>query len=92
MLAPVSVAPPDQGHGVGSALVRAGLRILQEPEANGCVVQGDPAYYNRFGFRADPALTLPGVPDGYFQALHFTDAATSGQVALHPAFNAHEHD
>ena len=90
VLGPVSVAPAHQGHGVGSALVRAGLRMLQEQEANGCVVLGDPAWYGRFGFRAEPALTLPGAPTEAFQALRFTDAASAGVVVLHPAFGHHE--
>lgn len=87
VLAPVSVAPADQGHGVGAALVSAGLRMLQEQGARGCVVLGDPAYYARFGFRATPGFTLTGAPDGAFQALAF-DASiqTGGEVALHPVF------
>lgn len=90
VLGPVAVDPADQGHGVGSALVRAGLRLLQEREANGCVVLGDPDYYRRFGFAPDPLLTLRGAPAGMFQALRFTDAASAGEVVLHPAFGHHE--
>lgn len=92
VLGPVAVAPADQGHGIGTALVHAGMRILQERQANGCVVLGDPAYYGRFGFRPDPLLTLPGAPEGAFQALRFTDAASAGEVILHPAFGLHEQD
>ncbi|WP_447729574.1 GNAT family N-acetyltransferase [Pseudoxanthomonas suwonensis] len=90
VLGPLAVDPSDQGRGVGSALVHAGLRALQEREANGCVVLGDPAYYGRFGFVADPLLTLPGAPEGMFQALRFTDAASAGEVVLHPAFGQQE--
>lgn len=86
VLGPLAVDPADQGHGVGAALVRAGLAELQAREANGCVVLGDPAYYGRFGFVAEPGLTLPGAPEGAFQALRFTDAASAGEVVLHPAF------
>ncbi len=86
----MAVDPDDQGRGVGSALVHAGLRLLQEREANGCVVLGEPGYYSRFGFRADPLLTLPGAPEGMFQALRLTDAASAGEVVLHPAFGHHE--
>lgn len=90
VLGPAAVDPADQGHGVGAALVQAGLRMLQERQANGCVVLGDPAWYGRFGFTADPLLTLPGAPEGMFQALRFTDAASAGEVVLHPAFGHHE--
>ena len=92
VLGPVAVDPADQGHGVGGALIRAGLRMLQEREANGCVVLGDPGYYSRFGFRPDPLLTLPDAPDGAFQALRFTDAASAGEVVLHAGFGHHEND
>lgn len=90
VLGPVAVDPADQGHGVGAALVQAGLRLLQEQQANGCVVLGDPAWYARFGFAADPLLTLPGAPPGRFQALRLTDAGSAGEVVLHPAFGHHE--
>ena len=66
--------------------------MLQEREANGCVVLGDPGYYSRFGFRPDPLLTLPDAPDGAFQALRFTDAASAGEVVLHAGFGHHEND
>ena len=79
-------------HGIGDALIRTGLRLLDEREADGCVVLGDPAYYSRFGFRPDPLLTLPGAPEGAFQALRYTDAASAGEVVLHPAFGHHEKD
>lgn len=92
VLGPVAVEPSDQGHGVGGALVRAGLRLLEEREADGCVVLGDPKYYARFGFRPDRLLTLPASPPGAFQALRFTDAASAGEVVLHPAFGHHEYD
>ena len=70
----------------------SGLRILEEREANGCVVLSDPAYYARFGFRPDPLLTLPAAPDAAFQALRFTDAGSAGEVVLHAAFGHHEYD
>ena len=85
VLGPIAVDPADQGHGIGAALVRAGLRILEEREANGCVVLGDPAYYARFGFRPDPLLTLPAAPDAAFQALRFTDAGSAGDEPWRPA-------
>ena len=87
VLGPIAVDPADQGHGIGAALVRAGLRILEER-----VVLGDPAYYARFGFRPDPLLTLPAAPDAAFQALRFTDAGSAGEVVLHAAFGHHEYD
>jgi len=60
-LAPLSVAPIFQRRGVGSRLMREALDARQVHGASGCVLLGDPRYYNRFGFRTDPNLTLPGV-------------------------------
>jgi putative acetyltransferase len=49
---------------------------------------GEPRYYNRFGFRADPDLKLPGVPPEYFQAIAFDDSQPRGDISYHAAFNA----
>jgi len=85
-LGPVAVVPTQQGRGIGSRLVREALRQLQANGAQGCVLVGEPAYYGRFGFRAEPALTLPGVPPEYFQALCLADDRARGVVAFHAAF------
>lgn len=87
-LGPVAVVPSRQARGMGSALVREALRLLREKGAAGCVVLGEPAYYGRFGFRADPALRLEGVPAPYFQALPFGRNPARGAVSYHPAFEA----
>ncbi len=49
-LAPLAVAPEKQGRGVGSALVRAGLRECISLGWQAVFLLGDPAYYSRFGF------------------------------------------
>lgn len=51
-LAPVSVSPSRQRHGVGRALIREGLRRLAAGPWQAVFVLGDPAYYQRFGFDA----------------------------------------
>ena len=85
-LGPISVAPAQQGRGVGSALMRAALAALRERGAAGCVLLGDPAYYGRFGFRADSRLRLPGVPADYFQAVLFNGVWPDAEVRYHDAF------
>ena len=85
-LGPVSVDPAWQRRGIGAQLVQQGLARLRAAGARGCVLLGDPSYYGRFGFRADPALVYPGVPAQYFQALAFTGPMPSGVVAYHLAF------
>lgn len=86
-LGPVAVLPAMQGRGIGAALIQAGLDQLKARGAAGCVVMGDPAYYQRFGFEATPALTYPGVPPEYFMAQVFTRPA-QGQVDYHEGFAA----
>lgn len=87
-LGPVSVLPAWQGRGIGSALMEACLARLRERGARGCVLVGEPGYYQRFGFRSLPGLILPGVPPEYFMALSWRDERPRGEVAFHPAFAA----
>ncbi|WP_182344414.1 GNAT family N-acetyltransferase [Comamonas koreensis] len=84
---PVSVIPKLQGHGIGSQLMRAALQRLSEQGASGCVVLGDPSYYQRFGFTNEASLVLPDVPPEYFMALSFTQQRPIGTVAYHQAFS-----
>ena len=85
-LGPVAVDPARQRAGIGAQLVEQGLARLRRMNAKGCVVLGEPGYYGRFGFKADPRLTYPGPPPEYFQALPFGEGLLSGNVAYHPAF------
>ncbi|MFQ6574648.1 GNAT family N-acetyltransferase [Pseudomonas sp. UM16] len=89
-LGPISVRPDRQGQGVGSALMEAALAELRRLGGVGCVVLGEPGYYGRFGFKAEPGLELPGVPQEYFQAVSFGDEMPSGTVKYHAAFEATE--
>jgi len=87
-LGPVSVLPSYQRRGIGSALVMDALRVLSSIGAGGCVVLDDPAFYERFGFKANSALTLGGVPAEYFMAVAFDASMPSGKVSYHEAFRA----
>jgi putative acetyltransferase len=87
-LGPVSVTPQQQGLGIGARLVREALQQLRALGGKGCVLVGEPAYYARFGFRAEPPLVLPGVPPAYFQAVCFETPAPAGVVTFHKAFDA----
>ena len=49
-LAPVAVHPKFQSQGIGSQLIREGLRLCEELGYDYCVLLGDPKYYLRFGF------------------------------------------
>ncbi len=85
-LGPVSVLPVWQGRDIGSALMEACLARLRRRGARGCLLVGEPGYYQRFGFRSLPGLILPGVPPEYFMALSWGDEWPQGEVAFHPAF------
>ena len=87
-LGPVSVWPDSQGRGIGQSLIRHGLDELRRIEGRGCVLIGDPAYYCRFGFVADPAVTYAGLPTQYVQRLTFGDAVPSGEIVYHAGFGA----
>lgn len=87
-LGPISVRPAWQGQGIGAALVRAAVEALQQRGASGCVLLGEPTYYARFGFRAEPDLVLPGVPPEYFQALCLRPPMARGEVRYSEAFEA----
>lgn len=50
ILAPLGVAPAHHRHGIGSALVRAGLTYMAAQGCDLVFVYGNPVYYNRFGF------------------------------------------
>jgi len=85
-LGPVAVEPGRQLRGIGAALIEAGLARLRTRGAKGCVVLGEPVYYGRFGFAADPAFRLEGVPVDYFLRLAFEAAPHGGKVEYDPAF------
>lgn len=87
-LGPLSVAPQHQRRGIGTLLMEQLLDELRGLNACGCVVLGDPGYYGRFGFTAEPSLVLPGVPPEYFQAISFGGPLPSGTVSYHQSFAA----
>jgi putative acetyltransferase len=86
-LGPISVIPDYQSVGIGSQLMRQALATLRELGASGCVVLGEPEYYSRFGFKAEPSLVLPDVPPEYFQAISFHAPIPIGLVSYHESFN-----
>jgi putative acetyltransferase len=86
-LGPVSVSPEVQKLGIGSKLIREGLSQIKKKGARGCVLEGDPEYYQRFGFKNHPDLVYEGTPDPkYFMALPFYEDVLKGKVEFHKAF------
>jgi putative acetyltransferase len=72
MLSPLAVRPDRQRTGIGTALVREGLRLSAERTEPLVIVEGDPRYYSRFGFVAASTLGLErpyeSIPEAAFQA------------------------
>ena len=90
-LSPLGVLPEHQGQGHGSALARASVdavRALGEPAL---LVEGNPAYYGRFGFvRADELGLLPppeALHDSAVQVAVFDEARLPrGRIVYAPPF------
>lgn len=84
-LAPMAVLPERQNQGIGSLLVREGLKKCQHLGCNAVVVLGHPEYYPRFGFVPSSQKGLRceyPVPDEAFMAIELTTDALSGQHGL----------
>lgn len=84
-IGPLAVRLDRQSRGIGSALMGAALARLRAQGAGGVVLVGDPAYYGRFGFAADPAVVVEGIPAEYVLTLPFGRPA-QGHVRFHAAF------
>jgi len=73
VLSPLAVMPGHHKRGIGSALVRHGLKALGARRVPLVFLEGDPGYYSRFGFAPGggqgfrkPSLRIP---DRAFQAI-----------------------
>lgn len=86
-LGPISVLPELQKRGIGSKLIHKGMPAIQAIGAKGCVLEGSPKYYQRFGFKSYPGLIYEGAPGlEYFMALPFHEDVPKGKVEYHQAF------
>lgn len=85
-LGPVSVLPDLHGQGVGGELIRAGLEQIAGLGALGCILTGDPNYYQRFGFDVMPDCCPPEEPGEYFQVRLLHAEAANARFTFHPAF------
>jgi putative acetyltransferase len=92
-LAPLAVAPERQRRGIGSALVRAGLRVLAAQGEALVFVLGEPAYYARFGFAVAAARPFASAYSGsHFMALRLgAKAPPAGRLGYPGAFDRLAH-
>lgn len=91
-LAPMAVLPQHQNRGIGSRLVREGLRECRRLNCEAVVVLGHTEYYPRFGFvpasRKGLRCEYP-VPDEVFMVTELVEGALDGRPSLvkyHPEF------
>ena len=94
-LGPIAVSPARQGQGIGSALVRAGLRALAEAGYEMVFLVGSPRYYPRFGYQPAQPLGFssdyvePGGRHEHFMLAILGETFPSGvrgHLRFHPAF------
>jgi putative acetyltransferase len=84
-LAPLGVLPGFQGRGVGTDLVRHGLRALVRAGRRAVVVLGHPSYYTRFGFQPARSFGLSWEVSGHedaFMALELEPGALSAGAGV----------
>jgi putative acetyltransferase len=82
-LAPVAVLPDHQRQGIGSLLIRHGLKECVRLGGSAVVVLGSPEYYPRFGFTKAKGKGLGceyPVPDDAFMVLELEIGALKGYV------------
>lgn len=93
-LAPVSVLPDRQRHGIGSLLIQAGLVRAAHLGWEAAVVLGEPEFYRRFGFDPELATGFTSPYAGPYlmvKALSGALPATTGSIEHAPAFSRVEH-
>lgn len=96
VLSPVGVLPEAQRRGIGSALIRRGLELLEARAVPVVFLEGSPEYYPRFGFEpgADHGFRKPSlrIPDPAFMALRLPayEPWMTGTLVYAEAFWRHD--
>ena len=84
-LAPMAVLPEHQNQGIGSQLVRQGLKECESQGHDIVFVVGHPKYYPRFGFTPAKAKGIGceyPVPDDVFMVVELKPEALGGRTGL----------
>jgi putative acetyltransferase len=90
LLGPLAVTPIWQRQGIGSAIVREGLKRMENAGVTRVCVLGDPAYYGRLGFAPEtgvmPPYALPAEWRGAWQTIQLlsTEPPLQGKLSVPP--------
>lgn len=93
-LAPMAVMPGYQNEGIGSELVKAGLKDCEALGFKHVFVLGHPSFYPKFGFTPSITFCIQSpfpVPDEVFLAIELQKGGLSGlqgKIEYPPAFSA----
>lgn len=88
---PVAVYPKFQSEGIGAQLIETGLEQMQEAGAVGCMLTGNPDYYQRFGFEISDEHCPANEPQEFFMIKPLADQPLpAGRLNFHPAFYEEE--
>jgi putative acetyltransferase len=86
LLGPLAVTPTLHEQGIGTALIQRGFNRLKNSKVGYVFVLGDPAYYSRFGFKAEDKVVtpypLPTEWHGAWQSIHLCDAEEPHEGSL----------
>lgn len=92
-LAPMAVLKRHQNQGIGSQLVKEGLKLCQSLGYGAAVVLGHPDYYPKFGFLPSVIYGIKSeydVPDNVFMVKELVNGYLkdhNGIIKYHAAFN-----
>ncbi len=95
LLGPIAIHPDWQRQGIGSAIVRTGLRRLENVGTRQVYVLGDPVYYARFGFETENGVAPPyPLPDEWLGAwqslnLHGDKSPLRGKLSVPQPWRQH---
>ena len=81
VLGPIGVVPDRQGEGIGTDLMRTAMRCCVQTGCDAVVLEGDPSFYERFGFESAAAFGLDSdldPADGTFQVWPCKPGSLSG--------------
>ncbi len=96
VLSPIGVMPACQNRGIGTALIHRGVELLADRGVPLVFLEGDPAYYSRFGFEpaAKHGFRKPSlrIPDAGFQVLRLPayEPWMTGTLVYSEAFWRHD--